>query len=512
MISKQYPRLALSLAVDACFLLGLFFAMHQAPQEVRAAPAALFVTPGGAGNCTQANPCALPAALSLAQTGDTLTLAQGTYTGSGGAVITLTQSITLYGGWDGAPAAPVHRDPALYPTILDGEGQRRVIVVGAGLTPTISGFTIMRGNATGLEGGLFAGSDAGGGIYSNEASPLIHNNIITGNLASTRSGVRALGGGVYLANTAGAVLRDNEFAGNSAGIGIQQGDGGGLFVNGSFELQHNTFHDNSACQSCSSASGGGAYIGWVSTGAVIAGNHFTRNQSKTGGGLQLVWSKVHVFGNTFSGNAVTFSGGALYTYYDQGSTIQSNTFFSNTTAVSGGAVSVYIANGAQGTQLHNNLIAHNRAVYNGGALYAHSDWNICTITATHNTLVDNGKGIAIGQHMTATLINNLIFSHTLGITATDSTANILADHTLFWANAEDGARGTAPVDGDPAFANPALGDYHITQASAALDSGAAVPAVTTDLEGDPRPIGAGYDIGADEFYPRIYLPLVIRQG
>jgi hypothetical protein len=245
---------------------------------------------------------------------------------------------------------------------------------------------------------------------------------------------------------------------------------------------------------------------------VIAGNHFIGNQSRTGGGLQLVWSKVHVFGNTFSGNAVTFSGGALYTYYDQGSTIQSNTFFSNTTAVSGGAVSVYIANGAQGTQLHNNLIAHNRAVYNGGALYAHSDWNICTITATHNTLVDNGKGIAIGQHMTATLINNLIFSHTLGITATDSTANILADHTLFWANAEDGARGTAPVDGDPAFANPALADYHITQASAALDSGAAVPAVTTDLEGDPRPIGAGYDIGADEFYPRIYLPLVIRQG
>lgn len=509
---KQYPRLALSLAIGACFLLGLFFAMNQAPRAVRAAPAALFITPGGAGNCTQANPCALPIALSLAHTGDSLILAQGSYTGSGGAVITLTQSITLYGGWDGAPAAPVHRDPALYPTILDGEGQRRVIVVGETTTPTISGFTITRGNATGLLGSLFADSDAGGGIYSRNASPLIHNNIITGNLASTRTGVRALGGGVYLANTAGAVLRDNEFAGNSAGAGIQQGDGGGLFAHGSFELQHNIFHDNIACQSCLEASGGGAYIGWVSTGAVIAGNHFTHNQSKTGGALQLVWSRVHVYGNTFSGNAVTFIGGGLYTYYDQGSTIQSNTFFSNTTAGSGGAVAIYIANGAQGTQLHNNLVAHNRAAYNGGALYAHSDWHICTITATHNTLVDNGKGIAIGKHMTATLINNLVFSHTLGITATEVTANILADHTLFWANADDGARGADPVDGDPAFANPTLADYHITQASAALDSGAAVPGVITDLEGDPRPTGAGYDIGADELCRRIYLPLVIRQG
>ncbi|MDX9954218.1 MAG: right-handed parallel beta-helix repeat-containing protein [Anaerolineae bacterium] len=509
---KPYPRLALSVVFGVSLLLSLLLALPQAPRALRAAPAALFVTPGGAGNCTQADPCALQTALSLANRGDTLTLAQGTYTGNGGAVITLTQSITLYGGWDGAPAAPVRRDPALYPTILDGEGQRRVIVVGETTTPTISGFTITRGNATGLLGSLFADSDAGGGIYSRDASPLIHNNIITGNLASTRTGVRALGGGVYLANTAGAVLRDNEFAGNSAGIGIQQGDGGGLFANGSFELQNNTFHDNIACQSCSSASGGGAYIGWVSTGAVIAGNHFTHNQSKTGGGLQLVWSKVHVHGNTFADNAVTFSGGGLYTYYDQGSTIQSNTFFSNTTAWSGGAVAIYIANGAQGTQLHNNFIAHNRAAYDGGALYAHSDWNICAITATHNTLVNNGVGIAIGQHMTATLINNIIFSHTLGITTTDSTANILADHTLFWANADDGARGAYPVDGDPAFASPALDDYHITPASAALDRGIAVPGVTTDLEGDPRPIGAGYDIGADELYPRIYLPLVIRQG
>jgi hypothetical protein len=33
--------------------------------------------------------------------------------------------------------------------------------------------------------------------------------------------------------------------------------------------------------------------------------------------------------------------------------------------------------------------------------------------------------------------------------------------------------------------------------------------VTTDYDGDPRPIG-GYDIGADEFALRYYLPLLLK--
>jgi len=35
--------------------------------------------------------------------------------------------------------------------------------------------------------------------------------------------------------------------------------------------------------------------------------------------------------------------------------------------------------------------------------------------------------------------------------------------------------------------------------------------VLTDIDGDPRPIGAAPDIGADEFFWRtVFLPLVIR--
>jgi hypothetical protein len=35
--------------------------------------------------------------------------------------------------------------------------------------------------------------------------------------------------------------------------------------------------------------------------------------------------------------------------------------------------------------------------------------------------------------------------------------------------------------------------------------------VTVDIDGDPRPAGTRYDLGADEFWHKIYVPLVVRQ-
>ena len=73
---------------------------------------AFFVTLTGSGSaCTQSQPCLLPEALNKAVNGDTLYLAAGMYTGSGAAVVTVTQSITIYGGWDGSTASPACAQP-----------------------------------------------------------------------------------------------------------------------------------------------------------------------------------------------------------------------------------------------------------------------------------------------------------------------------------------------------------------------------------------------------------------
>jgi hypothetical protein len=61
----------------------------------------------------------------------------------------------------------------------------------------------------------------------------------------------------------------------------------------------------------------------------------------------------------------------------------------------------------------------------------------------------------------------------------------------------------APAPGitnvDPRFVNPAGGDYHLQPSSPAKDAVGTGPA--TDFEGDLRPRGAGFDIGADEAAP-----------
>ena len=80
----KYKRIVFSLAASQLFLVGLFLLLNEAPQIARAAPGDLFVTPGGGGDCSQGNPCDLQTALTQAVDGDTLYLAQGSYTGTGG--------------------------------------------------------------------------------------------------------------------------------------------------------------------------------------------------------------------------------------------------------------------------------------------------------------------------------------------------------------------------------------------------------------------------------------------
>jgi hypothetical protein len=116
------------------------------------------------------------------------------------------------------------------------------------------------------------------------------------------------------------------------------------------------------------------------------------------------------------------------------------------------------------------------------------------------------------------MTNTIVASHAVGIYV-DSGCTVILEATLWgdgdWANTTntDGSGdvkdGEIIVVGDPGFLDPDNGDYHLGPASDAIDAGLDI-GVPTDIDGDERPIGADVDIGADEAWRWVFLPLALR--
>ncbi|HMF41591.1 MAG TPA: choice-of-anchor Q domain-containing protein [Polyangia bacterium] len=133
------------------------------------------------------------------------------------------------------------------------------------------------------------------------------------------------------------------------------------------------------------------------------------------------------------------------------------------------------------------------------------------VSLYNNTLYDcgaHGGGAAgaiavasgpVGVQMDDNLIEALSGEHY--VTGDTGTApSITGSNNLL-----DGA-GAAPsyltnsTSGAPAFADAVGGDFHLTAASPAVDHGKTT-AATTDADGNPRPQGTAFDIGAYELVP-----------
>jgi hypothetical protein len=117
------------------------------------------------------------------------------------------------------------------------------------------------------------------------------------------------------------------------------------------------------------------------------------------------------------------------------------------------------------------------------------------------------------SYATLDILNCIISHNGYGINESTGTATtIMVGYTLFHGNASQ-CEGDCTMDhifsGDPLYVNAAGGDYRIQSNSAArdvtLDAGLEV-----DFEGDPRPMGDSneYDVGADEFWWKLLLPLI----
>ena len=147
-----------------------------------------------------------------------------------------------------------------------------------------------------------------------------------------------------------------------------------------------------------------------------------------------------------------------------------------------------------------NIRVYNNIVYNvlGTGLSVYSFPGVKrNIKVINNDFYNCGTGIGVWDTTIQDFIirNNICSKNSCQIQA-NALGNLTIDHNLI-----DGCTqiyGDDPVIGDPMFINPSEADFHLQENSSAIDNGSSIYAPNDDYDENPRPQGAGYDIGAYE--------------
>ncbi len=368
-----------------------------------------------------------------------------------------------------------------------------LMVISSALNHNVTG-------AGGESNGDFLSQDGsegdGGGIYSSSGLTVISStlsNNITGAAteALMRFGPLGSGGGIAQFGSTGIMLSGNTIDSNTA-----HGEGGGVYMYQSdgITLSHNLVLNNRAGGVADGGgAGGGIYIK-DSDNIVLRDNVIHSNGAYGVGGLSLGNGRVTLTGNAITDNSAVFQGGIHLVSKE--ARVSNNTILSNTAIYWGGLSLIH-----GHVMLFNNVIAGNFSVTEGGGLSVTS----VALRGLHNTIARNtgedGSGIHIAYDSTVALTNTIIASHKVGINVTQG--NSLTLNGILWFNTPVTIT-YAPTTsvavynqhgGDPAFA---IDGYHIMSTSAAIDAGVAT-GITTDLDGEVRPLGNAPDLGADEY-------------
>jgi hypothetical protein len=126
------------------------------------------------------------------------------------------------------------------------------------------------------------------------------------------------------------------------------------------------------------------------------------------------------------------------------------------------------------------------------------------VAGTPMPLGQGTGGLAVGGSMvsSATLRNCIVWGNTrLGVPSDLQSIGIAAQVTSCDVGAVSGTTfGSGNLSADPLFANLAAGDVHLTASSPCRHAGTLVAGLPLfDVDGDPRVVGPGIDIGADEW-------------
>lgn len=415
---------------------------------------------------------------------DTVRVASATYTER----LRVGSDVTLLGGYP--VAGGPHRHGRRHPTVVDGGGSGTTIIIDGVANVVVDGFVVRHGN------NQAAGAAVGGGIAVTGAHGVtLRGNQIEDNQALDPDGQSGRGGGIGVGASEGVTIARNILMRN------QSQAGGGLAL-----LDHSVASvvDNRVVQNRSVYwYGGGVYA--AGAALELRGNRVLANQAHGGGGVALEQCvSAALDGNLLAVNRADFDGGGLLVVDCEAAIVGNAVRFNHAGNWGGG---INLREGAQ-AHIHNNLVSGNRADANGGgiSLYDRAAASLVNNTVARNR-ADNGWGGGLYLHpdTQAAVVNTLLWVNGSGEGCENGNAQVCALGTaeVTYSDVQGGWAGTGNIDQDPQWLGPF--DYHLRADSPCIDAGSADGAPATDLDGIPRPIGSGVDIGAYEWVLRLDL-------
>ncbi|MBM4467777.1 MAG: hypothetical protein FJ014_19880, partial [Chloroflexi bacterium] len=412
--------------------------------------------------------------------------------------VIITKSLNLRGGY--STGNWTTSNPIANPTIIDAQRQGRgITIVGDGSqTVTVDGFTITGGDYTGLGNPpgdwhvcRRTSADCAGGLFARWVTLVVRNCTVTDNIAS-RTRPYSDGGGIYLWDLSAGSRIENVTVSNNMATS-EGGMGGGMYIvdGHGVAIVHGTLEGNSA-----SAAGGGMTIADPDYSAVVI-------------------EDTAFISNTVSGGDA--EGGGLHAYLAlEGEALRMDRVRMEDNQAGRQGAAIYlqkIGSDLTSARLTNLLLTGNGTTSTAAtdSVLAVGEGYDMTLTLAHVTAADNlaptflrAAGSYAECALTVTLTNTLIVSATNAFSADQWAGDVTIHHTNTLTHDVSTLHHTE--GGAPAFqaTNPLTGDpkldatYHLQAGSAAIDAGVDA-GVTTDIDGEARPWGAGYDIGADEY-------------
>lgn len=359
-------------------------------------------------------------------------------------------------------------------------------IYATGSTLTLTGATV-GGTGSNQANALTATGHYGAGLYLTAGThATVEDTVIAGNAFQTAG--FTYGGGAYL--DAGSVLTlTRSRVEYHTAPSTADGRGAGLYVNSSTLV----LDDSGVLNNTAGTMGGGIRLFGNSAFHVEGRSSISHNESLTGegGGIAAAGtSAIALSGAVLQHNAAGTDGGAIY--LNPGSLQVDQTVFAHNSAARGGAI--YQENAASISEVRNSLLYANASSAGYGAGIRVSSGSFAV---THVTLADNLGGAGFSSTTTgSSAFNSIAWGNDYGFWGTFGPHGCNIDQSS-----------TVGTNIDPRFRSPGT-DYHLLGDSPAVD--ACADGLAIDLEGRARPLGAGYDMGAYEFSPPIFLPVILR--